>query len=353
MTATAVTPVTLLTGFLGSGKTTLLNRLLRDPAAADSAVIVNEFGPVAIDHALVRTASENVVLLPSGCVCCRVAGDLVQALRDLYFRRASGEIPPFRRAIVETTGLADPAPLLRTLVELPLVAARYSLAGVVTTVDGVHGMDQLDRHPEAVKQAAVADRIVITKADLAPPAAIERLEERLAALNPGAARVRASHGAVDANGLLETGLARGADRRPDPSSWLNAGAYRIAGTGLPSPHDPRIRAFAWWGGEAASAAQVEDGLDTLLELAGDRILRLKGLVAVAGEPGPVAYHAVQHTLYPPARLASWPDADRRTRFVVIARDLEDAFVAQIFDSFVRAAARETGAGSPAALTEPR
>jgi len=226
MTATIVTPVTLLTGFLGSGKTTLLNRLLRDPAAADSAVIVNEFGPVAIDQALVRTASENVVLLPSGCVCCQVAGDLVQALRDLYFKRAAGEIPPFRRALIETTGLADPAPLLRTLVELPLVAARYSLAGVATTVDAVHGMDQLDRHPEAVKQAAVADRLVMTKADLASPEAMARLEARLAALNPGAGRVRAAKGAVDANWLLETGLSRGAARLPDPVSWLNAGAYR-------------------------------------------------------------------------------------------------------------------------------
>jgi G3E family GTPase len=353
MTATTVTPVTLLTGFLGSGKTTLLNRLLRDPAAADSAVIVNEFGPVAIDHALVRTASENVVLLPSGCVCCQVAGDLVQALRDLYFKRAAGEIPPFRRALIETTGLADPAPLLRTLVELPLVAARYSLAGVATTVDAVHGMDQLDRHPEAVKQAAVADRLVVTKTDLAPPEGIARLEARLAELNPGAGRVRAVNGAVDANWLLETGLARGADRLPDAVSWLNAGAYRPAGSSRASPHDPRIRAFAWWGGAAASLEEVEDGLQTLLELAGDRILRLKGLVAVAGQPGPVAWHAVQHTLYPPARLAAWPDADHRTRFVVIARDLEDAFVAQILHSFVRAPAREPGAGLPAAVTAPR
>ena len=353
MTATAVTPVTVLTGFLGSGKTTLLNRLLRDPAAADSAVIVNEFGPVAIDHALVRTASENVVLLPSGCVCCRVAGDLVQALRDLYFKRARGEVPPFRRALIETTGLADPAPLLRTLVELPLVAARYSLAGVATTVDGVHGMAQLDAHPEAVKQAAVADRIVITKCDAARPGTLEPLEERLAGINPRAGRVRAVHGAVDVDWLLETGLTRGAARRVDAASWMNAGAYRIAGGAPPAVHDPRIRAFAWWGGTAATLAEVEDGLETLLELAGERILRLKGLAATDDEPGPVAFHAVQHTLYPPARLADWPDADHRTRFVVIARDLEDAFVAQIFDSFIRAPARESAAGPAVAAISPR
>ena len=214
-------------------------------------------------------------------------------------------------------------------------------------------MDQLDRHHEAVKQAAIADRLVVTKPDLAARAALERLEARLAELNPGAGLVRAARGAVDANWLLETGLARGPSRLPDPVSWLNAGAYRPAG-GSPAPlHDPRIRAFAWWGGTAASLAEVEDGLDTLLELAGDRILRLKGLVAVAGEPGPVAFHAVQHTRYPPARLAAWPDADTRTRFVVIARDLEDAFVAQIFEAFLRAPARDTGAGLPAAATAPR
>jgi G3E family GTPase len=337
MTATSVTPVTLLTGFLGSGKTTLLNRLLSHPAAGNCAVIVNEFGPVAIDHALVRTASENIVLLPSGCVCCQVAGDLVQAMRDLYFRRAAGEIPDFRRAIVETTGLADPAPLARTLIELPLVAARYSLSGIVTTVDGTHGLDQLARHPEAVKQAAVADRLVITKADLAAPAALEALEARLQALNPGAPRLRSAHGDADPRRLLDTGLYRGGERLADAGSWLNAGVYRRAGAPLPAAHDPRVSAFAWFADRPVAWAAFEDALATLLELAGDRILRLKGLVD-AGGAGPVAVHAVQHTLYPPAQLPAWPDADRRTRLVFIVRDLEESFVAQTLDSFVAAPA---------------
>lgn len=338
MTATSVTPVTLLTGFLGSGKTTLLNRLLVHPAVGDCAVIVNEFGPVAIDHALVRTASENVVLLPSGCVCCQVAGDLVQAMRDLYFKRASGEVPPFRRAIVETTGLADPAPLARTLIELPLVAARYSLSGIIATVDGVHGMDELDRHPEAVKQAAVADRLVITKADLASAGALDALEARLAALNPGAPRIRSARGDADPEKLLDTGLYRGRERLADPVSWLNAGAYRHVGSPPASPHDPRVAAFAWYAQDPVDWAAFEDGLATLLEMAGDRILRLKGLVNVAGEEGPVAVHAVQHTLYPPARLPAWTDGDRRTRLVFIVRDLEESFVAQTLDSFVAAPA---------------
>jgi G3E family GTPase len=334
MTATTVTPVTLLTGFLGSGKTTLLNRLLGHPAAADCAVIVNEFGPVAIDHALVRTASENVVLLPSGCICCQVAGDLVQAMRDLYFKRAGGEIPAFRRAIIETTGLADPAPLARTLIELPLVAARYSLSGIVTTVDGEHGMGQLDRHPEAVKQVAVADRLVITKTDRAAARDLEALEARLAALNPGAPRIRSRHGDADPERLLDTGLHRGGNRLADAVSWLNAGAYRHVGSPLPAAHDPRVTSFAWFADGPLDWPACEDALATLLDLAGDRILRLKGLVNVAGVAGPVAVHAVQHTLYPPARLPSWPDADRRTRLVFIVRDLEEAFVAQTLESFL-------------------
>ncbi|MDH5264782.1 MAG: GTP-binding protein, partial [Betaproteobacteria bacterium] len=330
------TPVTLLTGFLGSGKTTLLNRLLAHPAAGDCAVIVNEFGPVAIDHALVRTASENIVLLPSGCVCCQVAGDLVQAMRDLYFKRAAGEVPPFRRAIIETTGLADPAPLVRTLIELPLVAARYSLSGIVTTVDGQHGRGQLDRHAEAVKQAAVADRLVITKADLAPAGDLDALETRLAALNPGAVRLRSRDGDADPGRLLDTGLHRGAGRLADAGSWLNAGAYRHVGTPRPEAHDPRVTAFAWTAGDPVDWPAFEDALATLLDLAGERILRLKGLVNCAGQDGPVALHAVQHTLYPPARLPAWPDADRRTRLVFIVRDLEESFVAQTLDSFVAA-----------------
>ena len=346
MPASPVTPVLVLTGFLGSGKTTLLNHLLRDPAAADTAVIVNEFGPVAIDHALVRTASENIVLLPSGCVCCRVAGDLVQALRDLHFKRAAGEVPAFSRAVVETTGLADPAPLLRTLVELPLVAARYSLAGIATTVDGEHGLAQLDAQPESVKQAAMADRLVITKADRADPAALETLEARLAVLNPGAARRRSVLGDVPAAWLLDVGLTRAGGRLADPRGWLNAGAYAPMG-GAASPHDPRIRASCWTLEGELARADLEDALATLLEVAGDRILRLKGLARVAGTPGPVALHAVHHTLYPPAALPAWPDGERTTRIVVIARDLEEARIAQIFDSFLRAPARPAADPLPA------
>ncbi len=332
MAATPVTPVTVLTGFLGSGKTTLANAVVHDARFVDTALVVNEWGEVPVDHALVRRASETVVVLPGGCVCCRVAGELVGALRELHFQRASGAVPPFRRVVVETSGLADPAPLLATLIEMPLVAARYCLAGVVATVDALHGMAELDAHPEAVKQAAMADRLVLTKADLAGTAAAEALAARLRGLNPGAPILRAVHGALDAAALFDTGLRR-AGGVADASGWLNAGAYRAFGAAAGPRHDPRIDAFVWSAEEPFAAGDLESGLATLLELLGTRVLRLKGLAHVAGEPGPVAVHAVQHTLYPFARLPRWPDADRRTRLVFIGRDLEEAAVGPILESF--------------------
>jgi G3E family GTPase len=321
-----ITPLSVLTGFLGSGKTTLLNRILRDPRFADSAVLVNEWGDVPIDHALVRASSENVVVLAGGCVCCRVAGDLVRALRELHFQRVEGAIPPFTGAIVETTGLADPAPLLATLVEMPLVAARYSLAGVITVVDAQHGMATLDRHREAVKQVALADRLVVSKTDLAAGPAIAAIEARLSGINPGAVILRSGLATPDPALLLEMGLHRGRGRLADAEGWLNAGAYRHRG---PGPHDPEIRSFVWSTPEPRPWPDVESSIATLLELRGERVLRMKGLVNAAGEPGPRAVHAVQHTLYPSARLPAWPSEDHTTRLVFIGRGLEEREVAGI------------------------
>lgn len=327
MPATPVTPATVLTGFLGAGKSTLLNGLLRDPRYAATAVLVNEWGDVPVDHALVRESSENVVVLAGGCICCRVAGDLVRALRELHFQRVEGSIPPFDRAVIETTGLADPAPLLATLVEMPVVSARYSLAGVVTVVDGQHGMGTLDRHREAVKQAAMADVLVVSKCDLAPPAALAALEARLRELNPGAALLRSGDRAPDPAALLETGLHRGRGKLADAEGWLNAGAYRRMGPG--PVHDPEVRSFVWSTPEPRPWDDVESSIAMLLELRGERILRMKGLVNAAGEPGPRAVHAVQHTLYPSARLPAWPSEDHTTRLVFIGRGLEEREVAGI------------------------
>jgi G3E family GTPase len=327
-----VTPVTVLTGFLGSGKTTLLNHWLRDPRFAETAVLVNEWGDVAIDHALVREASERIVVMAGGCICCRAAGDVVRALRELHFERVEGRLPDYKRVVIETSGLADPAPLLATLVELPMMAARHALAGVVTAVDGEHGARTLDAHPEAVKQVAMADRLVITKADLVSDDALATLEARLAAINPGAARVRSAMGATDPLPLLDTGLYR-AGGAPDSAGWLNAGAYRPM-YGPRAEHTSGIASFAWTREEPCPWEDVESALETVIELRGDRILRMKGLVNVAGEPGPRAVHAVQHTLYPPARLPAWPDEDRRTRIVFIGRGLEPQEVCGILESFL-------------------
>jgi len=326
----AITPVTVLTGFLGSGKTTLLNALVKDARFRDTAIVVNELGEVSIDHALIRESSEEIVTLAGGCFCCRAAGDIVRTLRELYDLRFMKEVASFRRVVIETSGLADPAPLLATLVEMPVTAARYSLAGVVATVDAELGMATLDAHAESVKQAAVADRIVITKVDRASRPVIEALRARLAALAPGARIVEAAQGALDAALVFDTGLHRLDSPAPDARGWLNAGAY--ASHAARPVHDPRISSFVWRRDRPLAWDDLAGALDTLYDLLGERILRMKGLVNVEGEPGPRAVHAVQHALYPPAKLAAWPDEDRATRLVFIGRDLEESSVARILET---------------------
>ena len=342
MTASSITPVTLLTGFLGSGKTTLLNRLLRDPGIGETAVLINEFGAVAIDHLLVRESSENLTVLANGCICCSVAGDMVQALRDLYFKRANGEVPDFKRVVIETTGLADPAPIMHTLIEMPLVAARYSLSGVVTTVDAEHGARQLDDHMESVKQAAVADRIVLTKTDRVSIEHAELLRARLRSLNPGAAILDANSGAVDCATLFNTGLYQPGQRTPDVRAWLKAEAYRALPKS-PSPfvrsvpttrHDERFHAFTISIEKPVAWPRLIEALELLTTLRGDQLLRIKGIINVAGEDRPKVIHAVQHTIYPPAQLAAWPDGDHTTRLVFITRDLDEEFVRDTLASIV-------------------
>ncbi len=340
MAATDITPVTVLTGFLGSGKTTILNHVLRDPAFAQTAVIVNEFGAVAVDHALMRRASENIVVLPGGCVCCQVTGELVEALRDLHFQRAANRIPDFHRAVIETTGLADPAPLLATLIEMPLVAARYALSGVVTTVDAQHGNRTLDAHPESVKQVALADRLVVTKSDLVPQAEVAALEARLAALNPGARRGRSVQGALEPAMLFDLGLHRRDGASPDAAGWLGSGAWRSHAPppGARSAHDARIGSFVWSAEFPLDPDGLIAALEALLEMFGERILRMKGLASVEGLDGPLALHAVHHVLYPPARLADWPAgpdfARHPTRLVFITAGLEEAAIAQTLNAFL-------------------
>jgi G3E family GTPase len=333
MPPSGITPVTVLTGFLGSGKTTLLARLLREEAWRDTAVIVNEWGEVGLDHGILREASDAVALLPSGCLCCRVAGDLVKALRDLHAQRLARSGASFRRVVIETTGLADPGPILATLVGMPLTAARYALSGVVTTVDAEHGAGQLRDHVEARRQVAMADRLVVTKADRVPAATLAGLEGAVRALNPGAGLAFVSPSSELPAGLLEAGLYRASARAPNAAGWLQAGAYRRIGT--PVAHAPDIGSFAWTAAEPFLPGDLEPALETIVDAVGSRLLRLKGLAAVEGEPGPRAVHAVGHTLYPSARLPAWPDADRSSRIVFIGRGLEERAVASILDSFRR------------------
>jgi G3E family GTPase len=330
--ASRITPVTLLTGFLGSGKTTLLARVLADPAWRDSAVIVNEWGEAGLDHVLLRESRADVALVAGGCACCRVAGDLVRTLRELHAARLAGRAS-FDRVVIETTGLADPVPLIATLAGMPLAAARFALAGVVATVDAEHGEAQLRAHPEARSQVAVADRIVVTKVDRAAPAALEGLERAIRSLNPAAPCARASPGQPLEPSFLEAGLHRGAARAADATGWLHAGAYRRVGA--PAAHAADIASFAWTAAEPFRPGDLEAALGTLVDAAGSCLLRLKGLASVEGESGPRAVHAVGHTLYPSARLAVWPEGARSSAIVLIGRGLEERPIASILDSFLR------------------
>jgi len=325
-------PVTVLTGFLGSGKTTLLNHLLAQPGLANTAVLINEFGAVGLDHLLVRKIDESVVLLNSGCLCCTVRGDLVTAARDLFLKRVKGEVPEFSRLIIETTGLADPAPILHTLMTDPFLGARYRLDGIVATVDAIHGWAQLDRQPEAVKQAAVADRLLLTKCDGASPEGIEALAGRLARLNPAAPLIRVVHGVVAPERILGAGLFQPGRKHPDVALWLNEEAVRVAASAHhhhrhdPNRHDEHIAAFALIYDQPLEWPRLALALDLLIAAKGDGLLRLKGIVNVAGRAGPLVLHGVQHQFHPPVELLEWPDEDRRSRLVFITRDLSQAAV---------------------------
>jgi len=338
-------PLTVLTGFLGAGKTTLLNRLLRDPALAETAVIINEFGEVSLDHLLVEYVGDNMVLLQSGCLCCTMRGDLVDALetllRDLDNRRCQ-----FRRVLLETTGLADPAPVLHTAMAHPYLWLRYRLDGVVTVVDAVNGEATLDSHAEAVKQAAVADRIVLTKTDLAGADMRARIVTRLNALNPAAPILDTGKGEATAERILNSGLYDPNQKIPDVKRWLAAEAYSQAHAHHHehhrhdvNRHDEHIRAFVLTNNVSIPAGTLEMFLELLRATHGSKLLRIKGIVKLAEMPEtPVVVHGVQHVFHPTARLEHWPDDDHRSRLVFITRDLPERTVRELFEAFVGAAA---------------
>ena len=337
-------PLTVLTGFLGAGKTTLLNRLLKDPALADTAVIINEFGEVGIDHLLVEKAEDGIVMLSTGCLCCTMRGDLVDALERLTRGLDNGRLT-FRRAVIETTGLADPAPVLHTAMVHPYLVMRYRLDGVVTLVDAVNGLATLDAHPEAVKQAAVADRLVLTKTDLVDTpervATKDRLVARLRALNPAAPILDAARGEATAERLIDCGLYDPARKIPDVTRWLADEAYADGAHGHHhhhhdvNRHDDRIRAFSIATDQTIPSATFDMFLDLLRAMHGPNLLRVKGIVRLAETPDrPVVIHGVQHVFHPPAALDGWPDGDRRTRLVFITRDIEEETIRGLFGAFL-------------------
>ncbi len=318
-------PVSVITGFLGSGKTTVLRHLLRQPGMGDSAVIVNELGEVGLDHLLLERVEGETALLASGCVCCALRGDLETTLRALLGRARRGEIPAFRRALVETTGVADPAPICQLLLNNPLVGRFYRLGVVLAAVDAVLGRRQLETRPEAVKQAALVDRLLVTKTDLAGEAESRALERWLAGLNPPAARLRVLHGVAEPERLLGGDGFDPGRKTSHARRWLAAEAHGGAHDRHAPPHD-RIRSSALTLDAPLAWPAVHDWLAGLRAAHGERLLRVKGLLALEGVPGPVMVHRVHHVFHSPVELPAWPDSDRRSRLVFVTDGLERAAV---------------------------
>lgn len=370
-------PVTLLTGFLGAGKTTVLNHLVKQAAMNGAAVLINEFGEVGIDHHLVEPLNNTMLLLESGCLCCAVQGDLVQALRDLSERSARREIPVITRVLIETTGLADPVPVIQTLMEERFVSARYVCDGVVTVVDATHAIKQIAQHPEAMRQVAMADRLLISKCDLVGAGTLAEVQARLRALNPAASRVEVRRGSVEAGRIFGGGI-YASRRNVDIAAWVGGDALNIEATqrffelesqtahvvgpranvSKPGPHDGRTSSFvidfecpvAWYGFAVA--------LGQVLQLHGASILRIKGLINAEGETRPLVVHCVQQVAYPVVHLDQWPlqslFADRRGRLVLIVRDMtietQQSIRTALLVPPAEAAARRISASNPVLST---
>ena len=341
-------PVSVLTGFLGSGKTTVLNHLVQQPALNRTLVLINEFGEIGLDHDLVTHSKDDVVVeMSSGCLCCTIRGDLAKTLREAPGRFARGGEPWFDRVVIETTGLADPAPILHTLMTEPAVARRYRLDGVISTADAVNGDDTLDRQIEPVKQAAMADRLLITKADLVELDVLCRLQDRLRDLNPAAPQIIAENGAVDPALLFDAGLYDPKTKSLDVQNWLKAEAYAephdhehgTTGHGHThehndlNRHDAHIKAVCLTIDEPIHGGALELWLEALLLLRGADFLRIKGIINVIGLDGPVVIHGVQHVLHPAVMLKEWPSEDRRSRIVFITRDIDESLLRDTLRKF--------------------
>ncbi|WP_349435672.1 GTP-binding protein [Pararhizobium sp. A13] len=350
-------PVSILTGFLGAGKTSLLNRLLKDPDLTDTAVIINEFGDVSLDHLLVEASSDGIIELSDGCLCCTVRGELVDTLADLMDRMQTGKIKPLKRVVIETTGLADPAPVLQSVMGNPVIAQSYRLDGVVTIVDAVNGLSTLANHEEAVKQVAMADRLVISKVSLATPDAVVLLKARLRDLNPRAPMMDGDLPEAGKAELFHCGLYDPTTKIADVGRWLQdeatAGHHHDHGHDHhhhepcdhghehhhhhhdENRHGADIRSFSIVHDRPIDPMALEMFIDLLRSAHGEKLLRMKAIVAMSDNPDrPLILHGVQTVFHPPQRMAAWPDpSDRRTRMVLITKELPEAFVRDLFDAF--------------------
>lgn len=352
-------PVSILTGFLGAGKTTLLNRLIGDPWLSDAALIINEFGDVGIDHLLVESSGDGVIELSDGCLCCTVRGELVDTLADLMDRMQTGKIRPFSRVVIETTGLADPVPVMQSVIGHPALGQSYRLEGVVTIVDAVNGLATLDAHEEARRQAAVADTLVISKTGLAM--ADGGMQSRLVSLNPNARIMDAEAADLSAQGLFDSGAYDPAAHSIDVGRWLSETSSRDATHGHPhdhgtehghepghhhdvNRHDAHIRADTLVSAQAIESQNLAMFLDLLRSAHGPNLLRMKGIVRLADDPSrPLVLHAVQSLMSEPVRLPAPPAGwDGKTRLVMITRDLPKGFIAELFAGF----SGEPGIGRP-------
>ena len=348
MTTTALIPVSVITGFLGSGKTTLLNTLLKDPMLANACVIINEFGDVGVDHLLVEKTDENIIELSSGCLCCTIRGDLIDTMHSLLDKRAAGSLKAFDRIVIETTGLADPAPVLHALMRDDLLLQRLKLEGVITVVDGFNGMATLDAHGEAAKQVAMADRLVLTKLDLLEGKPGEdmlfAIIARVHKLNPSARMLTTHRGEATAERLFNTGLYDATKKTLDVQGWLAIEGVERAEKARHhhgkhhhhdvSRHDEHIRSFAFRDSRPISPQGLELFLELLTSYHGPNLLRMKGIILMADDLlRPLAVHGVQHVLHPPVRLDGWPDGKPETRLVFIVKEIEKPVIEGLFKAF--------------------
>jgi G3E family GTPase len=330
--ARALTPVNVLTGFLGSGKTTLLQRLLRSPRLSRTAVLINEFGEVGLDHLLVQQVDEAVVLLESGCICCTIRGDLNAALRGLLDRSERGEIPRFDRVVIETTGLADPGPILYTLLNEPVLQHHFRLGNVVTTVDALNAALHLSKNPEGIKQVAAADRLLVTKTDLTEPGQVAAVRAVLAQINPSADVRDALADALDVDLLLDLRPPQRTDAGTAFTAVMADEAARDTLRAL-RRHSEHVASFSLVLDQPLDWTAFGVWLSLLLNRHGDDVLRVKGILQVQGSDAPVFMNAVQHIVHPPQHLERWPTEDHRSRIVFITRGLDHARLRRSLEAF--------------------